>query len=121
MILNDEYRIIIPNDADELNRLGAKELAEYLEKAGMKKPAIYSDKEPAIETELCLGPVNREGLPCTKSLKNDGYVLRSIGKKIFMVGHNARSNLYAAFGFLEEILGYRFYTNEVEKIPQTRC
>jgi len=119
MILNEEYRIIIPNDADDLNRLGAKELAEYLGKAGMKKPAIYTDREPDMEYELCLGPVNREGLPCTKDLKNDGYILRTVGKKIFMVGHNARANLYAAFGFLEEILGYRFYTNEVEKIPRT--
>ena len=111
------YRIVVPKAADEKNRFAADELASYLFKIGGAALPVVTDDVSPIDTELCVGPVGREGLPCTADLKNDGFIMKSVGSRIFLVGHNTRSNLYAAYSFLEDILGCRFFTQSVEHIP----
>jgi hypothetical protein len=112
------YRIVIPADAHEKILLGAKELARYILKISGAALPIVSDSSAPIETELCLGPVNRPGYPGTGNLKNDGYAVTVVDQRIFLAGDGVRGPLYAAYGFLEEKLGCRFFSDTVEHIPQ---
>ena len=112
------YRIVMPKEADKKNRFGAEELAKYIQKITGAALPVVTDDVPAGEYEICLGPVAREDLPDVSQRKNDGFVMVSRGNRIFLVGHNSRANLYAAYSFLEDILGCRFLTATVETIPQ---
>ena len=112
------YRIVMPKEADKKNRFGAEELAKYIQKITGAALPVVTDEVPSDEYEICLGPVAREDLPDVSERKNDGFVMVSRGNRIFLVGHNSRANLYAAYSFLEDILGCRFLTATVETIPQ---
>ncbi|MFR1758148.1 MAG: alpha-glucuronidase family glycosyl hydrolase [Christensenellaceae bacterium] len=111
------YRIVMPRAADAKNRFAAQELAGYIRKITGAALPVVTDELPPSGQEICVGPVARDGLPDTSSLKNDGFIMASRGERIFLVGHNSRSNLYAAYSFLEDVLGCRFFTQSVEHIP----
>ena len=112
------YRIVMPREADGKNRFAAQELARYILKISGAALPVVTDELPSSGEEICVGPVVRDGLPDVSALKNDGFIMASRGERIFLVGHNSRSNLYAAYSFLEDVLGCRFFTQSVEHIPQ---
>ena len=53
-----------------------------------------------------------------KSFKNDGYIIKLIGKKIYIIGTNNRSLNYGIYSFLENSFKLKFLTNKFEIIPQ---
>ncbi len=116
-----QTEILIPAAASETNRFAAQELARYLKAIGGAAFSIHQDDYPfyscADRLEVCVGPVNREGVPDTSGLKNDGYILRTEHNRLFIAGENDRGILYGVYGFLEEVLGCRFYAQGVEKVP----
>lgn len=64
-----------------------------------------------------IGKTNREGAPCGANLKNDGYILKTVGERLFILGQNDRGNLYGVYGLLENKLGCRFFTASLERVP----
>ena len=104
-----QAEIVIPAAASETNRFAARELARYLEAISGAAFSIHQDDYPfyscADRLEVCVGPVNREGAPGTSELKNDGYIRRTEGNRLFIAGENDRGILYGVYGFLEEKLG----------------
>lgn len=111
-------RIVISRAASPGTRYAAEELAKYLKAASGAVFPVVTDDSPPEEREIVLGRTGRAGTPPAGPLKNDGYILRTAGGKLFLTGENERGDVYAVYGFLERKLGFRFYTPSLEKIPR---
>ena len=113
-----DYVIVIPENPTKAQRYAASELAGYLTRiSGAILPIVTADAAPKAR-EIVIGKTGREGTPCECGLTNDGYILKTEGEKLFILGENDRGNLYGVYGLLEDQLGCRFLARGVEKIPE---
>ncbi len=124
MILTDNkksgYRIVVAAGASEAAQYAAQELAKYLMMISGASLPIAEDTCPAQDKEIVIGRTNRPDAPCGCGLKNDGYLLKTVGERLFILGENDQGNLYGVYGLLENHLGCRFLAESVEKIPSRR-
>ena len=97
----------------------AEELAAYLRQITGTALSVCTDAAAETETEIVIGRTNRDNTPGTEGLGEDGFIIRTVGKKLFLTGGSSRGTLYAVYEFLEAYLGCRFYSSDFEKIPET--
>ena len=114
-----EYTIIRPENSTDANRKAASELRSYVQKISGVQIPIKTDSEPVGEYEILVGYTNRsaEGQFDTAKLGDEGFVIETVGKKLFIAGSGVRGALYGVYTFLEDYLGCRFYASDYEKIP----
>lgn len=113
------YTIIRPEKTTAATKQAAAELRWYIkEMSGIALP-IKTDAEPAGEFEIAVGYTNRsaEGQFDPDKLGDEGFVIETVGKKLFIAGSGVRGALYGVYTFLEDYLGCRFYAWDYEKIP----
>ena len=113
-----DYRIILRHDAALSEQTAASELSSYLEKISGAKLPVYTDAEPATEKEICIGYTNRPSAEDTSSLGDEGYIIKTEGEKLFLLGSGVRGALYCVYTFLEKFCNCRFYTNDFERVPK---
>lgn len=116
------YVIVIAEGASSSTKHAAEELQHFLaEMTGARLP-IVTDATPAREEEIILGNSQRLaalGLPVDwVRLGDEGYLLRTVGKKLVIAGGNLRGNLYGVYGLLEDHLGCRWFAPGVSRIPK---
>lgn len=111
------YSIIHGQNGAEAEIFAAEELAAYLQKiTGIMFP-IQTDAAADTETEIVIGQTNRQNIPDTAGLGEDGFIIRTVGEKLYLTGGGLRGTLFAVYEFLEACLGCRFYSSDFEKIP----
>ncbi len=116
------YKIVVADDASPSTKHGAEELQTFLEKITGTELPIISDKQPQGSKEIILG--DNAHLKTLKTsidfaaLGPEGYVIRTVGDSLVIAGGELRGNLYGVYGFLEDHLGCRWFTPDVERIPQ---
>ena len=54
------------------------------------------------------------------SLGKEGYTIKTEGKDLLLAANNQRGSLYVVYTYLEK-LGFRFFTQDVEKIPDLKA
>ena len=99
----------------------ASELQSYLKKiSGAELPVVTDAAAPTVR-EIVVGKTNREaeGDFDRAELGDDGFVIKTAGGKLWLVGGEARGTLYSVYEFLEAYLGCRLFTATAEKIPET--
>lgn len=110
-----DYQVVRAVDASGVDRYAAETLAGYLrESSGAEFAIVAADehaaKKPAIFVGLSrpahalLGPDPLDGL------KGQEHVVRSVGPDIVLYGKGIRGNLHAVTEFLENSLGWRWYS-----------
>jgi hypothetical protein len=52
-----------------------------------------------------------------EALNGDGFIMKTVGKSLFIDGANDRGTLYGAYDFVEKVLGVRFLDHDAEHIP----
>jgi hypothetical protein len=118
--------IVVRDDADEVVTFAASELGSYLQKMSGEK--IPKTTERATH-RIYLGHVPT-GLPAgaraqlqnaLDCLQADGFIVRSVGRDIVIVGKGSRGTLYGSYAYLEH-LGARWYFpgQDYEVIPRAR-
>lgn len=116
------YQIVIPEKASPSEKYSAEELARYLKKITGAEFPIVPDSGGKKETEILIGRNHRlssENITIDwRQLRPDGYILRTVGNRLLIAGDPPRGTLYGVYCFLEEHLGCRWFTPEVEQIPQ---
>ena len=114
-----EYTIIRPESSTDANRKAAGELRTYINKITGVQIPIKTDSEPVGEYEILVGYTNRsaDAQFDTARLGDEGFVIETVGKKLFIAGSGVRGALYGVYTFLEDYLGCRFYSSDYEKIP----
>ena len=101
-----EYVIVKPVDATESEAFAAEELASYIEKASGAKLEIVTETE-ASKTIALVKDTSGE-------LGDEGFIIKTADGKITITGGTLRGCLYGTYEFLEQYIGWRFLTEEVE-------
>lgn len=117
------YRIVVAADAIASEAYAAEELQRYLERiTGVKLP-IVKDSDPPATHDILLGDNAHlrklEAAPDWKKLGTDGFVLETRGPRLLIAGGKPRGTLYGVYTLLEERLGVRWFTPELERVPRT--
>ncbi|MGQ9596145.1 MAG: DUF4838 domain-containing protein [Thermoproteota archaeon] len=120
-----KYHIVISTDAIPSERYAAEELQHYLERISGAKLPVLTDEAPMDVHEIILGDnahLRRLNVQVEISgLGTDGFLLRTYKDYILIVGGKPRGTLYGVYALLEEKLGIRWFTPEVEFIPTMDC
>ena len=117
-----DYRIVIATEASPAVCYAAEELQAFFQKMTGARLAIVTDSEPPQDKEILVGRSSR--LDSVKppadfdTLGGEGYGLRTIGQRLAIVGGEPRGTLYGVYGLLGDHFGCRWFTPEVERIPQ---
>ena len=116
------YKIIVSSDAQETEKKAADELKKYLQEISGISLEIVSDSEPISDYEILIGNSNRLKTFVSQtdfdSLGKDGFIIKTIGEKIIIVGGEKKGTLYGVYTFLEDYLNCRMYAPDVFEIPK---
>jgi len=85
---------------------------------------IVTDRTPPVPHEIILGPCNRyENIgfdPAIPGLGEEGYHLATVGNALVIAGGEMRGALYGVYALLEDVLGCRWFTPEISRIPAVK-
>ena len=114
-----DYVIVIGKTCDLAEKTAASELRNYIKKMSGAFLEIVTDDTPKAEKELIVGRTNRDfkGKYDKDELGDDGFIIKTEEKRLFLIGGEPRGTLYAVYTYLENYLGCRFYTADFEKVP----
>ena len=114
--------IIIADNASAATVRAAKEFSRYVFQMTGANLTVHKASRGSIGSadaaEICIGLTGRPGEPDISELKNDGYIYRTVGNRLFIVGENDRAVLHSVYAFLENEFGCRFLTDTVEYVPK---
>ncbi len=118
-----DFFIVTEDTPDETILTAVSELQTYVEKiSGASLKAVKESQYSLTDNAIIIGntifdddikDIN------TKTIKQDGFVLYSDGAHLFIYAENSRGALYGVYTFLEEYLGVRWFTPELEVVPET--
>ena len=118
-----DYRIVISARASAATRHAAEELRRFLKEASGAELPVVTDAEPASEREILIGDSARlQSLSIAvdfPALGEEGFVHRTLGRRLLIAGRTGRADLYGVYEFLEDRLGCRWFTPSVSRIPKT--
>jgi len=112
--------VVVAPDATAPERYAASELAGFLKQvtgAGFKVVGDYSGDEH----RLLVGPQAARLADrnfSTDGLGQEGIAIRTVGRDLILAGGRPRGTPYAVFTFLEDVVGCRWWTPTVSKIPR---
>ncbi|MBE6820316.1 MAG: DUF4838 domain-containing protein [Ruminococcaceae bacterium] len=119
-----DFSIVTAENADECIMTAADELQTYIEKISGAELQIITENqlengEKAIvlgETELEkeITEVNRAAIGA------DGFLLYSDGNYLLVAGGDSRGTLYGVYTLLEDYFGVRWFTPELEVVPESK-
>ena len=115
-----DYVIVRGENAYISEVTASTELQKYLKQITGVEIPIVTDSASVVEKEIIVGKTNRENDIAInrEELGEDGFIIKTNGSKLYLVGGEQRGTLYSVYEFLEAYLGCRFYTADVEKVPQ---
>ncbi|MHB1455987.1 MAG: DUF4838 domain-containing protein [Armatimonadota bacterium] len=119
--LNDGTRvIIIPDKATPVVNYAAKELQHFLSEVLGSEPIVARESEAVGKPAYVIGPCKRSAslLHRLKDLREDGVLIKSMGKDIMLLGQNDRGQLYSVYVLLEKFIGVRFLAGDCSVIPK---
>ena len=117
MVSINDYKIVVPANADFYEDFAKNELLELLSKIGITLP-VFEDRVLFTKDDkiISLGRTllfAESGIKAEYSeLKRDGHVIKSQGNTIYLVGGGSYGTVYAVYGFLARQFGYVFYNPE---------
>lgn len=116
------YQIVIAANATASERYAAEELQRYFERITGARLPIVADSDDRTTSEIVLGAASLpEGVarPSADEPPDlDGFTLQTIGNRLLISGAGPRAILYGVYALLEEKLGVRWFTPDVEVVPR---
>ena len=115
------YRIVVATNAIASEKHAAEEFRHYIEKiTGVSLP-ITKKESSGNQHEIVIGgdaagPFESGAL---NKLGSDGFLLKTQGGRLIIAGGKTRGTLNGVYTFLEEKLGIRWFTPELEVVPTT--
>ncbi|MFC2158123.1 DUF4838 domain-containing protein [Acidobacteriota bacterium] len=119
-----EYSIILYEKAGDIERRAAKELQKYLAEISGCTLEIIRSEDPAETPHILLASagsfsgvypnIDRE------VLEEDGFTISTEGKNLVLAGGTKKGVLYAVYTLLEDYLGCRKFSANVEYIPHEK-
>jgi hypothetical protein len=119
-----EYVVTVGQEASPPERHAAEELAEYLGRVAGVQFALVAPEQAGDHPRIAVGPqaALAAGLEpsALDGLGEEGTLRATVSPHLILTGGRAarRGTLYAVYSFLEDELGCRWWTHEVEHIPR---
>ncbi len=110
------FRVELPPQPTAPEQFAAAELAKYLAAAAPHGLTLGGQTEVTFHvgnTEFA----RNNGIDATQ-LTGDSFRLRTLEGDVILAGGGSRGTLYAVSRFLEQFAGVRFYTPDVELVPE---
>ncbi|MDP6505323.1 MAG: hypothetical protein QF886_16995, partial [Planctomycetota bacterium] len=115
-----------------LEKKAATQLAAYLNKITGGTFKVVPATKPLPDTGIFVGSILRgpraprqdekaaaerqhHNVPGLK--EEDGFVIRTVGRRMFITGGSPAGTMYGVYGFLEEVLGCRWWSHKEEDVP----
>ncbi len=114
-----KYRIICAASEDPAVANAAAEFAAYFQKITGCDIPVLSETAPMTDAEIVIGRTRDADavIDDIDALGDDGFVIHTIGQRLYLLGASGRGTLYAVYDFLETYTGCRFYTSDFEVVP----
>jgi hypothetical protein len=113
--------IVISAGASAAEATAAQEVAHYLGLVTGAKPEVRPEGgAPAGSVRIYVGPtasVARLGVDASK-LGPEEWIVRTSGGDLYLVGGRPRGTLYAAYHFLEDVVGIHWWNPWAESVPR---
>lgn len=115
-------QIVTPETPSPAVAYAAGELQKFIEEmTGVRLPVV-SEKEAHRGPAFLLGPCRRTmkaGLvEQAARLREDGVLIKTVGKDVALLGQNERGHLYSVYVLLEKYWGVRFLAWDCTVIPK---
>jgi len=116
------HRIVLPAAPIASEKYAAEELQRYIQKMTGAKLPILQEPTGSAGLDILLG--RSAGLERMKlnvdwqELGTDGFLLRTVGNAVIVAGGRPRGTLNGVYTLLEEKLGVRWFTPELEIVPR---
>ncbi|MEN6520719.1 MAG: DUF4838 domain-containing protein [Armatimonadota bacterium] len=116
-----DYVVIIAKDASPSEHRAAAEFQRFIEEMSGAAISYVSDSTNPPENAVLIG--NSEALKSLglnidfNELGEEGYTIMTAGSRLVIAGGKLRGTMYGVYGFLEDVLGCRWYSSKVSKIP----
>jgi len=109
------YQVVTPSSPLSVDEYAARELAGYLAQiTGAEFPVVAPSDMTAGRESIFVGlsepALKLLGPDPLASLKDQEHVTRSIGRDILLYGKGVHGNLNAVFAFLEDFMGWRWFS-----------
>lgn len=113
------YKIVIAKNADSAVQRAAFILQDYLKKISGAVLPVITDAQPPSPREIVIGnnARSRKDKSLSVNLNEDGYYIKTKVGTLFINGGSGKGIIYGVVSFLEDYLGCRKYSPEVEYIP----
>ncbi len=119
-----DFVIVTEKNPDVTIQTAVKELQTYIKKISGAKISAVTENEVTTEAKaIILGETTLEKGNVEinrQEIDKDGFMLYSDGKHLFIAGSDSRGTLYGVYTFLEEYLGVRWFTPELEVVPENK-
>ena len=121
---SSDYRIVYSAEATATEVYAAQEMQLFIyESTGANLPIVTDGMaEHNPEKLICIGRnsiASNAGITVDVSeLKEDGFILKTKGTNLYIMGGGNRGTLYGVYDWLEKILGIRFLDSEITHIPE---
>jgi hypothetical protein len=114
------YHIVTSRMPKGAEMYAASTLYQYLYKATGAIVPYFSDVErcPRRSPEIHIGANVRGMQTDVSALADDGFIIRTRGEDIVIVGKTPRGTVYGVYYFLEKYIGYRCFTKDVERFDR---
>lgn len=115
-----DYHICSGKDSDSCTRFAAKQLQKYLYESSDCCIPVFSDKCPRRSKEILVGLNVRNTKKDARlnSASSEAYVIKIEDGDIIIHGNSPRGTLYGVYRFLEEVVGFRCFTSDCEKVDK---
>ncbi|MEN6355886.1 MAG: DUF4838 domain-containing protein [Armatimonadota bacterium] len=119
------YTIVIAKDAISPEKQAALELSSFLEQVtGAKFPVRSESEVKQNAPQILVGQSNplKKLAPDVNwaALGSDGIVIRTVGNNLLIAGGRPRGTIYAVYSFLEDTVGFRWWTSTESYTPSKR-
>ena len=109
------YQVVKPEQPSPVDEYAVTTLADFLlQKTGAAFPVVAPDQATPARPHLFIGlsqpMLARVGADPLAGLKDQQYVVRSVGSDVVLYGKGMHGNLYAVVDFMERTLGRRWYS-----------
>ena len=107
-----DYVIVVSSDATESERHAANEFSRLLAlSSGVTLPVVL-DTESDGRHEILIGASSHTDIDTTQ-LAEDGFTIRTEGRRLSIVGGKDKGTLYGVYSFFDQYLGYRSLSSKV--------
>ena len=117
-----DYTILVSAEPDSLSLMAANELQDYIYNISEARLNIANKITDGNKFIAVGKSFIRDSATVSKleALDEDGFMIETSDKNIFISGNDGKTNLYAAYTFIEEFLACRLLTPTEAYIPKNK-